>query len=65
MSGRNTRAATATWGLGNVADLALKAGAKELWLTHYYDFDAPEVVLAEVREAGFFGASKLAQDGDR
>lgn len=46
-------------------DLALKAGAKELWLTHYYDFDAPEVVLAEVREAGFFGASKLAQDGDR
>lgn len=46
-------------------DIALKSGAKELWLTHYYDLDAPEVMLAEVREAGFFGDARLAKDGDR
>jgi ribonuclease BN (tRNA processing enzyme) len=46
-------------------DLALKAGAKRLWLTHYHDFDSAEVMLAEVRSAGYFGEAKLAQDGDR
>jgi len=46
-------------------DLALKAGATELWLTHYYDIDSPDVMLSEVREGGFFGTAKLAQDGDR
>jgi len=46
-------------------DLALKAGVKQLWLTHYYDLDAPDVILAEVREAGFFGDARLALDGDR
>jgi len=46
-------------------DVALKAGVKRLWLTHYYDFDAPDVMLAEVRVAGFFGEARLAQDGDR
>ncbi|GEM_PF-594925 len=46
-------------------DVALKAGAKRLWLTHYYDFDVPDVMLAEVRAAGYFGEAKLAQDGDR
>lgn len=46
-------------------DIALKSGAARLWLTHYYDFDAPDVMLAEVREAGFFGDAKLAEDGDR
>ena len=45
-------------------DVALKAGAKELWLTHYFGFDSPDVMLAEVREGGFFGTSKLAEDGD-
>ncbi len=45
-------------------DLALKAGVKTLWLTHYFGLDAPEVVLAEVRAAGFFGTTKLAQDGE-
>ena len=46
-------------------DAALKSGVKELWLTHYFDYDAPDVILAEVRAAGFFGKAKLAQDGDR
>lgn len=46
-------------------DLALKSGAKRLWLTHYFDFDTPEVMVAQVREAGFFGETKLAADGDR
>ncbi len=46
-------------------DLALKSGAKKLWLTHYFDFDAPDVIMAEVRNGGFFGEAKLAQDGDR
>jgi ribonuclease BN (tRNA processing enzyme) len=45
-------------------DVALKAGAKAMWLTHYFDIDAPEVMLAEVREGGFFGTTKLATDGD-
>lgn len=46
-------------------DLALKAGAKNVWLTHYFDADAPEVILAEVHAAGYFGAVSLAQDGQR
>jgi ribonuclease BN (tRNA processing enzyme) len=46
-------------------DLALKSGVKNLWLSHYYDFDAPDVILAEVRASGYFGETRLAQDGDR
>ncbi|MFH1620830.1 MAG: ribonuclease Z [Patescibacteria group bacterium] len=46
-------------------DLALKGRVKTMWLTHYYDFDSPDVMLAEVRAAGYFGEAKLAQDGDR
>lgn len=45
-------------------DISLKSGAKRLWLTHYYDYDTPEAMLAEVRAAGFFGEAKLAHDGD-
>jgi ribonuclease BN (tRNA processing enzyme) len=45
-------------------DIALKCGVKELWLTHYYDLDSPEVMLAEVRAAGYFGRTKLATDND-
>ncbi len=44
-------------------ELALKAGAKELWLTHYFDFDTPDAMLADVRAAGYFGKSSLAVDG--
>lgn len=46
-------------------DVALKAGAGELWMTHYFGIDSPDVVLAEARAAGFFGPARLAQDGDR
>jgi ribonuclease BN (tRNA processing enzyme) len=48
-----------------VGDIALKAGVKKVWLTHYMGIDAPDVVLAEVRAAGYFGDVKLAADGDR
>lgn len=46
-------------------DIAIKAGVKQLWLTHYYDFDAQDAMLAEVRAAGFFGEARLAHDGDK
>lgn len=46
-------------------DLALKAGVKNMWLTHYYEYDSPDAMLAEVRSAGYFGEVKLAQDRDR
>ncbi len=46
-------------------DVALKSGVKQLWLTHYLGIDAGDVVLSEVRAAGYFGEAKLAQDGDR
>lgn len=46
-------------------DLALKAGVKKVWLTHYYDIDSPDVILAEVRAAGYFGDVVLAHDGER
>jgi ribonuclease BN (tRNA processing enzyme) len=46
-------------------DIALKAGVKKLWLTHYYDIDSPDVMLAEVRASGYFGDATLAHDGDR
>jgi ribonuclease BN (tRNA processing enzyme) len=46
-------------------DIALKSGVKQLWLTHYMGIDTTEVMLAEVRAAGYFGEAKLAQDGDR
>lgn len=46
-------------------DIALKAGVKQLWLTHYFDFDSADVMLAEVRAAGYFGETKVAHDGDR
>ena len=44
-------------------DFALKNNVKELWLTHYFDLDAPEAMLGEVRAAGFFGKSIVATDG--
>lgn len=46
-------------------DLALKAGVKTLWLTHYFDIDSSTVALAEVRKAGFFGETRLARDGEQ
>jgi len=46
-------------------DVALKTGIKRLWLTHYPELDEPEVMLSEVRAAGYFGEARLAQDGDR
>lgn len=46
-------------------DLALKSGVKRLWLTHYFDYDEPDVMLAEARASGYFGETKLAHDGDR
>ena len=44
-------------------ELALRSGVKELWLTHYYDFDTSDAMLAEVRAAGYFGKTILAVDG--
>ncbi len=46
-------------------DLALKSGVKRLWLTHYFDYDEPDVMLAEARASGYFGETKVAHDGDR
>jgi len=46
-------------------EVALHAGAKQMWLTHYYNFDSPDVVLAEVRAAGYFGETRLSRDGDK
>lgn len=46
-------------------EVALQSDVKHLWLTHYYDFDAPDAILAEVRAVGYFGKTRLAQDGDR
>ncbi len=43
-------------------DLALKSHVKELWLTHYADFDTKEAMLQEVRNAGFFGKTVVAVD---
>lgn len=45
-------------------EVALQSGAKQLWLTHYFDFDSSDVMLAEVRAAGYFGETKLARDGE-
>jgi ribonuclease BN (tRNA processing enzyme) len=45
-------------------DLARTSGVKKLWLTHYFDSNDPEVMKAEVREAGFFGDTAVAKDGE-
>lgn len=44
-------------------ELALGNRVKEMWLTHYFHFDTPEVMLAEVRAGGFFGKAHVAVDG--
>ena len=44
-------------------ELALRAGVKELWLTHYFDCDAPDAMRNEARNAGYFGTIVLATDG--
>ena len=46
-------------------ELGLQAGAKKLWLTHYFDLDTPDAILGEVRNVGYFGDAKMAVDGDR
>ncbi|MFA4955121.1 MAG: ribonuclease Z [Patescibacteria group bacterium] len=45
-------------------DLALKSGAKRLWLVHFPGQDTPEAMLAEVRASGYFGTTAVAQDGE-
>ncbi|MDQ7815209.1 MAG: ribonuclease Z [Patescibacteria group bacterium] len=46
-------------------DIALKSGAKKLWLVHYMGLDEPQVMLSEVRASGYFGDTTVAQDGER
>ncbi len=45
-------------------EMANTAKADRLWLTHYFDNDTPETMIAEVREGGYFGDASLATDGD-
>jgi ribonuclease BN (tRNA processing enzyme) len=44
--------------------LAAEAQAKRLWITHWFDGDTKEAMLAEVRAGGFSGEARIAVDGD-
>jgi ribonuclease BN (tRNA processing enzyme) len=43
-------------------ELAWHANVKQLWLTHYFHFDSADVMLSEVRAAGYFGQTFVAKD---
>lgn len=46
------------------ADVARRAGARALWLTHYSGRDAPAAMLDDAREGGYAGDLRVATDRD-
>ena len=45
-------------------DIARRAGARALWLTHYDGRDPEAVMLEDARASGYAGTIRVAQDGD-